>query len=463
MIRLIHNEIVKLINKKSFYIVTIIFILFCILTNIIYKTPLNSDVEEKINIEELKQENLTFDLDSEEDLIKYVDNLTTIKIEELKSIYSDTVSNYIINHFMYSDIYDYYEQQYILEDENLANDTKRQIDLEIKYLENHDWQYFLDERINYLENRVKNTSGIEQERYEKLLEIANYRKQENIVYDSNNYLHRSLEFIEENTYEYVNLLHDDDLTEEEVSRLDYLNEEMAIHEYVLKNKQDVLNEHTLRAVFMNFPGEFGLFILIYTIMIAGSIVSEEYSRGTIKTLLVAPYKRITILTSKLLTVLILIPVVIIFMCLFELLIGGIIIGFDSLSIPVLINSLGVIKTYSVINYLVMLLLANLPVYLIIALFAFTLSVVTTSTSAAITLSFLFYLMVNILANLANIYNFPIFKACVALYWDFSYLVLGIKQPFGASLGLSIMVLFIYIVIMLCISYVIFQNKDVKNC
>ena len=110
MIRLIHNEIVKLINKKSFYIVTIIFILFCILTNIIYKTPLNSDVEEKINIEELKQENLTFDLDSEEDLIKYVDNLTTIKIEELKSIYFDKVSNYIINHFMYSYIYNYYDQ-----------------------------------------------------------------------------------------------------------------------------------------------------------------------------------------------------------------------------------------------------------------------------------------------------------------------------------------------------------------
>ena len=99
MIRLMYNEVVKLIKKKSFYVVTFIFILFCILTNIVYKTPLEVVETEEISIDELKEENAGFHLDQDDELLMYVENLALIEKEQLKDQYSSNVQEYLIDHF----------------------------------------------------------------------------------------------------------------------------------------------------------------------------------------------------------------------------------------------------------------------------------------------------------------------------------------------------------------------------
>ena len=137
-------------------------------------------------------------------------------------------------------------------------------------------------------------------------------------------------------------------------------------------------------------------------------------------------------------------------------------GFDSLFVPVVQYANGGLETYSVLGYLFSLLLASLPIYLIVGILAFMLSTVTASTSAAITISFLFYLMFNVISNLAVVYDFWVFKFFVSLYWDFSYLVTGTSSPFGGSVSTSILVIALYILVMLCITYVTFGKKDVKN-
>ena len=462
MIRLMHNEIIKLINKKSFYIVTFIFVLFCVLTNIVYRTPLDNYDTVVVDIGALEEENASLNLNNSEDLLIYVENLTTMEMERLKDEYSSNVQEYLIDHFLYSYIYQMYEDEYILKNQGLYMASLSELEDRINYVSDSNWQYFLDERISYLESRFNETEGIEKMRYERLLDLANYRKENNIPYDDNNYLHNSLEFLEENMVEYINLLNDEDLTSEEESRLEFLEEEMSIHEYVIETEQDILNDHTLRAVLTNFSGEFGLFILIYVIMVAGSIVSEEYQRGTIKNLLTKPFRRRTILSSKLFVVILFIPLIMLFMSLMEILIGGLILGFDSLFVPVVQYANGGIETYSVVGYLFSLLLASLPIYLIVGILAFMLSTITSSTSAAITISFLFYLMFNVISNLAVVYAFWVFKFFVSLYWDFSYLVTGTSSPFGVSVSTSILVIALYILVMLCITYVTFGKKDVKN-
>lgn len=462
MIRLMYNEIIKLIKKKSFYIVTVIFIFFCILTNVVYRTPFNNLEADNVDAEELKEENNALDLNNNDDLLLYVENLSKIETEELKNEYSSSVQKYLIENFLYSYIYNKYESKYILNDENLVLEYEEKLNERILKVKNEDWQYFLNERILYLENRVQETTGIEQTRYTKLLELAKYRSDNNVAYDYDNYLNNSLDFLEENMYEYINLKNGDNLTKDEEERLEYLDENMSIHEYVIDNKQDILNEHTLREVLTNFSGEFGLFVLIYTIMAAGSIVSEEYAKGTIKYMLTKPHKRITILTSKLLVVLMLIPLIMFFMSIIEIIIGGIILGLDSLKIPIVLYKDGLINTYPVISYLASLLLSSLPMYLIVGILSFMISTITLSTSAAITISFLFYLLGNVIANLALVYNLPIFKACISLYWDFSYIVKGSTNPYGTSLFMSFVIILIYILVMLCISYVTFIKKDVKN-
>ena len=111
MLKLIENEIIKLLKKKSFYVVTIIFILFCILTNIVYKSDINSVLTEEIDISELQAENETLDLGNNEELLTYVENLTVIRIEELKREYPENV--YLIENNLYNTVYHMYESRYI--------------------------------------------------------------------------------------------------------------------------------------------------------------------------------------------------------------------------------------------------------------------------------------------------------------------------------------------------------------
>ena len=85
-----------------------------------------------------------------------------------------------------------------------------------------------------------------------------------------------------------------------------------------------------------------------------------------------------------------------------------------------------------------------------------------STSAAITISFLVYLIGNVIANLAQVYKFKIFKYLVFLHWDFSYLVTKGTNPFGFKPLTSIIVVGIYLLFFLCLTYIYFQKKDVKN-
>lgn len=459
MLKLIENEIIKLLKKKSFYVVTIIFILFCILTNIVYKSDINSVLTEEIDISELQAENETLDLGNNEELLTYVENLTIIRIEELKREYPENV--YLIENNLYNTVYHMYESRYIKNNQELYEEYYLELENDLNKIANNDYEYFLDERISYLTTRINETTDLEQERYNKLLELAIYRKENSIPYNNDNFLHNAIVFLEENTFEYLNLLNDNSLTSVEEERLSYLEEQMAINEYILETKEDVNNETTLRAVLINFSGEFGLFILIYVIMAAGSIVSEEYSRGTIKSLLTKPHKRSEVLTSKLLVVIFLIPIIMLFMSLIEIVLGGLTLGFDSLSIPVIIYN-GTINTYSVIGYLFSLLLSSLPMYLVIGILSFMISTISRSTSAAITISFLFYLLGNIISNLALIYDLPIFKAFISLYWDFSYIITNSPNPYGASIFTSILIIILYLGIMLCLSYVYFAKKDVKN-
>ena len=199
-------------------------------------------------------------------------------------------------------------------------------------------------------------------------------------------------------------------------------------------------------------------------MLAGTSVSEEFNKGTIKYLLTKPYKRSTILLSKLLSILILIPIIILAMVLIEILIGGIVLGFNSLNVPDLIynNVTNSLIVRSIFSSLFLNIISVLPIYIFIGIVTFFLSTITMSTSAAITITFLFYLISNVISNLATIYHLSIFKYFISLNWDFSYLVNYVPNPFNLTLTWSLIVYFITTLIILCLTFIYFAKKDVKN-
>lgn len=464
MIRLIKAELKKIFHKKSFYIVTIIFVFYAILTNFIYKSMSNYNYDEQINIEEYKEINSKLDLTNEENIYEYITNLTIIETEELKKDCTNSNCKYVIENFIYNLLTEAYQEKYINQSEEEYLALMNKYDIYKRELKQNNWKYFTNLKIEELENSLvsqKDTLTIE--RYKETIALEKYRLEKNIDY-SENYLNEAILSLEENLFEYYNLKNKDNLSKEELERFYYLEENYLTNHYVLDNEKDVNNTTNLNSVLKNFTSEFGLFILIYVVMLSGSIVSEEFNKGTIKYLLTKPYKRSTILSSKILTVLLLIPLIILTMLLLETIIGGIILGFSSLNIPVIIYSTSahqLIET-SIFTYLIQNIICNLPIYIVLGVLCFMLSTVTSSTSAAITITFLFYLASNVIANLALYYPIKIFKAFVSLHWDFSYLVNHTHHPYNIATWVSLLVVAIYIIVMLCIAYAYFTKKDVKN-
>jgi len=465
MISLIKAELFKILHKKGLYILTIIFVLYTILTNVIYKN-LNSYelVDEDVNIEEIIEINNSLDINNEKNLVEYISNLEIIEIANLKEKYNSNNQKNLIDDYLRNLIYQSYEYKYIKKDEISFNKINEEIEKLKEKIAKDDWQYFVNLKIDEIKEKIKNEKDSKViERYNDLIKLYNYRMEYNIAFD-NNYLDNALVESEINLYEYHNLLNKEKLNCDEKDRLEYLKEIYLKNEYILKNKKDINNNETLRSVIINFPSEFGLFILIYILMISGSIVSEEYNKGTIKYLLTKPYKRSAVLTSKLLSVILLIPIIIFFMFITELIIGGLILDFDSLKIPVLIydrvnNNL---ISYNIFTYLFKSLLYSFPIYLVLSIFSFSLSTITMSTSSATTITFLFYLICNVISNLALTINLKIFKAFISLHWDFSYLIHLNNNPYNIKLWISIITILVYICTVLCISYIYFNKKDVKN-
>ncbi len=460
MIKLICAEVKKIFHKKSFFIVTIIFILYCLLTNIIYK-EMNNIIAIDDTLTQLENKNANLDLNKEEDLESFISNTTDIEIAKLKKEY-DTSMEYIIDHYLYNLIYQKNNIKYHNKDNTELLNIEEEIDNIIKYIANKDWQYFVNLEITDLTEQLKNNEN--DKKLQELLSLKEYRLTNKIDFNSNNYLNNTIISIESDLTEYYNLLAKENLSKSEQERYNYLKEEMAINNYILKHKIDANNANNLNAVLKEFSANFGLFILIYVVMISGSIISEEFNKGTIKYLLTKPYKRSTILTSKLLTIIILIPIIVLFMCLIEIIIGGFVLDFNSLKIPVLIynNTTNMIEVYSIIKYLILSLITSMPEFIILGILCFLLSTITTSTSAAITITFLFYLISNVISNLALLYNIKIFKYFIALHWNFNYLLTKTPNPYNFKPLFSLSIIIIYLTIMLIITYIYFNKKDVKN-
>lgn len=461
MIRLIKAELKKLVHKKSFLIITVIFIAFCFLTNIIYKENYE-DVINNVNIKELESYAQSLDTKNSEELLLYVKTKTDIEVEKLKKKY-DYKRNYIIDSFITDIIMERNKAEFVLKDLNLKKDLETKLNNYLERLEKKDWNFFTTKKLEELNNLLNDAQGkAARDTYLSLIKIFQYRMNNRIEYSKDDYIHVALNELEIYLPDYFTLKNKGTLNKEEKEYYQEMKNTIATNEYIIKNKKDINDNNSLVNVLHNFPSDFGLFILIYIIMISGSIVSEEFSKGTIKYLLTKPYRRRTILASKLITILLLIPIIIISMFIIDFIIGGFLLGFDTLNIPLLYITETGILTRNIFTEFLLVMLSILPSYLILCVICFMISTLTCSTSAAITITFLFYLIGNVISNLALTFNFKILKYFISLHWDFSYLVYHESNPYKFSPSMSIIVNLVYLVAILCITFIYFDKKDVKN-
>ena len=189
----------------------------------------------------------------------------------------------------------------------------------------------------------------------------------------------------------------------------------------------------------NFYSEYTFLILVFGVMIAGAIVSEEYNKGTIKSLLITPYKRSTILLSKFITVIIFTILFIIISYLMQIIIGGLFLGFGSLSNHVVEYNLASksLEVMSLSKYVLLYSIANLPQIILLVTLAFAVSTIVGNTAFAIVITFAGVIGSSIINMFASAYKIEILKYFVTTNWDFNYYLFGGTSPYKIGLTLSL--------------------------
>ncbi|MGL5084608.1 MAG: ABC transporter permease subunit, partial [Clostridium sp.] len=207
------------------------------------------------------------------------------------------------------------------------------------------------------------------------------------------------------------------------------------------------------------------------ILIGGGIVSQEFSTGTIRLLLIRPVSRWKILLSKLLALLIIGFGVVAVSVIVLIISSGATLGFETLQTPVLQTISGNIVEVNYIKYMLPDLAVSLGSLLFIISLVFTISTLSKNTALAVAISMLLYvgtlpiiMVVGISLKQAWIVNsmIPYINNSAMKLVPDSILLIQEQSGIVLSQNTGIMQLLIVSVVMLVATFAIFIKKDVKN-
>lgn len=195
---------------------------------------------------------------------------------------------------------------------------------------------------------------------------------------------------------------------------------------------------------------FTIFVLNFIcIIIAGDIVSNEFSAGTIKLLLIRPASRLKILAAKYAAVLLFIILVITLHLLLTLLFGGIFF-FDSVA-----EIDDVIARVMILKYLF-----GLIEIIIVCTFAMMLSTVTRSSVFSVSVPIFLLMAGMLLIELLDHYNVQYGKYLLFANANLSQYFVGIPKFEGMTLSFSVINIVIHMFVFFLLSYVSFVKRDV---
>ena len=486
MSNLIKNELTKIFKKKTIYITMLLIFLMIVFINCMNKYSNSSTYSaymySESYIESLKDELSNLNPEKPSDVTLYINLKSKLDLSNLMekykdsdwklSIINDRISPYITEINTYTYGADKSEEQ--------ARKATKEMENIIAKLDENDWKYFANEdlqnansTIEELNNQKAQTQDteiikglnneIENAKVEK--EIAEYRLKKNIPYGVD-YLNIALTRYQTSSETLIS--YDLDNKELDFEEQKEYNNALTTKEesrYIIETGTDINKSDSLKGSLQYFYSQYGVFIIVVIIMIAGTIVSEEFNKGTIKLLLVKPYTRNQILLSKFLTVLIISAFVIVSTILMQILVGGILFGFGSIFEPVVVYNLSAnaIQEINIFAYLGIQTLTQLPIIILLATLAFAISTIFSNSALAITISLLGYMGASIINQLAIAYKLTFMKYFVTMNWDLSqYLFGGLPYMEGMNLITSIIICVIYLLIMLIPTFIIFKKRNIKN-
>lgn len=237
-----------------------------------------------------------------------------------------------------------------------------------------------------------------------------------------------------------------------------LERNIAINEY--KISRNIVPKTKLHVWdFVKLAGEIIRLIGVFVIIVAAGIVSSEFSWGTIKLLLVRPIIRQKILMSKYVTVLLFGLALSSTLFILSTLLGIILFGFPDSEVFHLAYNDGMVIERNIIGQLVVEYIFNSVDLLMIATMAFMISAVFRSSNLAIGLSIFILIMGKaVMVLLAT--KFAWTKYLLLANTDLTVYFDGVPPVEGMTLTFSVFMLFIYLLIFLALSFIVFAKRDI---
>ena len=460
--------------------------MFCFFNNLLYKLDYDSDGRYKYedgidindSIDNLNKELNKYNISNKDDLNIYVTTKSKIDIYNGMKGYDRNSWQYIkYNDYMYDIIYNINYYTYIDKNNDKLREFKDKYNKYISYFKDDNYKYFFDIEKKDIEDKIKdinnnlkdikdkeiyNNINNELEEYKNKLLIINYRINNDINY-GNNYLNRALisyqdNIISRNSYKNKKLDYDE--------KREYNNiiSNIYVNKYIIDNKVNINKSNSVTSGLKDISLDYELFIIVIILISVSIMISDEFNKGTIKLLLIKPYKRSNILLSKIISGFVMIIICLLFLVIWEFILGGMILGFDTLYEVIVYNfNSNSIVIYNVFIYMLINIIARLPMFIFILLFSMLLSIINSNNVFGFAISMIIYSFSVVINNLIIGNNIKMLKYVFTLNWNFNdYLFGGLGSFKYLSLKSSIFIYVIYVIIIIAIMFIKFNRKDIKN-
>ena len=457
MLNLIKNEIYKILHKKGTFIVLAITALFMVFVSSLMVEDTNYMYPEVI-----------YDTDLEDTL----QNKINTEMNTLFKGYTTEDWQYYVTGDVYNVLNTYYANK---ENGILDDATNKKYNEYKEALTSGNWKIFAKDQLLVAKNDLKDyQEGLklakkdsEKKDYECMIfstnveiEMLEYRLKENIPF-GNDYLNVAIDNINGSAYSVKS--YEYGVNDEAIESVENAVKEYYENRYILENKEDI-NSGDLRHLIVNFYDNYIFLVLVFGIMIAGSIVSDEYNKGTIKSLLITPYKRSTILLAKFITTILFTIFFIVIAYIMQIVIGGLFLGFESLTYKYIAYNLSSksLEIMSLFKYVFINSACLLPQILLLVTLAFASSTIIGNTAVAIVVTFAGVIGSTIVNVFATMYKIKILKYFVTTNWNFNYYLFGGTSPYKTSLTHAAAVCIVYFLIMIVTTFIVFKKKNIKN-
>lgn len=284
--------------------------------------------------------------------------------------------------------------------------NQKLVDQRIAALEKDDYSDYLEQKKKEYKTKLDNKE-ISQEVYEDQIYLLELRKKYDIYKEPT----KDILGWKESTYEDIDLMKETlrtgmDKNTGKMLKLDEikkLEDNIKMAEYRLeKDIPNLDSTSSARGLYDAMAPEFSmLFVALLMVIIAGSSISTEVSKGTIKFLLFTPNKRWKVLLAKVLSAVLILLVLTIGLSLISTIFGNIF--FEEAGTDYVYVSNGEVHSLPNMVYTMLFFLASTIDILIYMLFAFMFSVLTRNTALAVGISVGCYVGSGIVMSLINYY------------------------------------------------------------